>query len=346
MKTPLISYYKNALSRECVNVPLLSFLTSTKHRAAIDTLRAAVAAGEPDSEIKRLKMGLPAGTISGVFAGEHKATNLVQHSGFIALDIDFKENTHVRNFGDVKSEMCKLEEVYYCGLSCTGRGFYAVVPLRYPNKHLEQFKALSHILNGMGLVIDNACKDVSRLRFYSHDANHYLNTAAKPFEGVYSEIPPKYPKKTAGIFTSTLDSSNHLHGLCNWVQNTGIDFTPTYGIWFEVGAALANEMGEQGRCIFHILSSNHANYTYPDTDKFYSELLRHSYPFKFATIWHYAKLAGYTYKAGALDLRKEAGSMVEVKHIPTKPEILAYFEALNPSVKKLRERLGFELVRV
>ena len=178
-----VSYYKNVGDKTGIPVQLYSFLASAKHAGKVAELRAAVAAGLDDDAIKALKKSLPACTVSGLFT-ERSASGLVEHSGFMAIDIDKKDNMHLTNFADVKSELCKLKQVAYCGLSCSGRGYFALIRLAYPDKHRAQFDALQSIFASWGLTIDNACKDVCRLRFYSYDAEAYFNLNAEPFTGV------------------------------------------------------------------------------------------------------------------------------------------------------------------
>jgi len=56
----------------------------------------------------------------------------------------------------------------------------------------------------------------------------------------------------------------------------GIDITDGYDNWFHVAKALANELGEYGRGIFHELSKQNPQYNIADCDKKYDQCLRDS----------------------------------------------------------------------
>ena len=67
---------------------LRMFISEGMCAELVDRIRA-----EPDKARRsELKRGLPCVTISGEFAGGHKAEHLVRHSGLICVDFDAADN--------------------------------------------------------------------------------------------------------------------------------------------------------------------------------------------------------------------------------------------------------------
>jgi hypothetical protein len=51
------------------------------------------------------------------------------------------------------------------------------------------------------------------------------------------------------------------------------DITESYEDWRNVGFALANDLGEDGRPLFHHLSKRNKVYSFDETEKFYSDIM-------------------------------------------------------------------------
>jgi len=171
-------------------VTIRQFLTSTKYRAEVERIRAT----EDKAERDKLKSTLPAITPSGVFS-YRAADCLIEHSGLICLDIDHKGNEEIGNFFELNEQLVKSPSVAFCIKSVSGKGYAVGIPIAYPEKHGQHFDALKRILwQSFGIVVDKACRDVSRLRGYSFDEDVYLNDKAKVFT-LYDE-----PKKTVSNY--------------------------------------------------------------------------------------------------------------------------------------------------
>lgn len=171
-----------------------------------------------------LKMKMPVLLPSGIFKGAKGAKNLVKHSGVIAIDIDFKDNQHITNFKDFKSEICKISNVAYCGLSVRGKGFFLIIPIAYTDKHKLHFKFIESFFKGKGLVIDQTCINVNRLRYYSYDQEAYYNHGAKPLQAYYMPPEPKsiqcHQKGNKGLQLA----GNVYYNATAWVLKKGVEF--------------------------------------------------------------------------------------------------------------------------
>jgi len=172
--------YRTSIEPRTVN--LLRWLTSERYKNEVEHIRALHSKAEIDS----LKSNLPAVTASGIFT--HRAIGgLIRHSGFIAIDVDKKGNEGI-DFEELKEELKKIDCIAYCGLSVSGKGLFCLVPIAYPERHSDHFRALQEAFKKMGITIDQSCKDVSRLRGYSFDGNPFFNHSAVPFTGL-KELP-------------------------------------------------------------------------------------------------------------------------------------------------------------
>ena len=154
--------YRTADNPKSVN--LLKWLTSAKYASQVSEIRATADKAVRD----RLKSTLPAITPSGIFS-HRKKDGLLHHSGILCLDIDFKDNDHILNFNDLKTEIGKMLFVAYCGLSVSGNGFFVLVPIAHPDSHEQHFAALENDFASFGIILDPSGKDVCRLRGYSFD---------------------------------------------------------------------------------------------------------------------------------------------------------------------------------
>lgn len=261
-----ISIYHGVKDTTGVVSTLRLFLLSEKHKEEIEYLRTL-----PTKEERNIiKKKLPQACISGIFSPTRKAENLKEHSGFICVDIDGQDNTHISNFGKLKDELCKLKEVAYISRSVSDNGYFLIIPLRYPDYHKQQFEQLKRDFLKLSIVIDKGCGDVSRMRCISHDDAPYINEMAIPYEGVYVEPKPfiSRPAITDGEYTK-----QNVDKCCTIIEQSHIDITGNYDDWFTVGSALAS-LGETGRTYFHICSRQNEKYNYSECDRKFTQLLR------------------------------------------------------------------------
>ncbi|MCM1142267.1 MAG: PriCT-2 domain-containing protein [Muribaculum sp.] len=252
---------------------------------AINALRAT-----PDLiRKKQIKLSLPQATISGVFAPTRSADNLVRHSGLICIDIDRKDNLHIGNFDTLIDDVLRhLEQVAYASRSVSGNGYFLFIPLKFPNRHKQQFEALIRTFKDMGINIDRACGDVSRLRCQSYDLHQYINLNAKPFDRVYQE--PQHIRRYNFDF-SNVDAEDKVAQYCQEIAHCHIDLTANYDDWTKIGMALSS-LGEGGRQWFHLCSSQNPKYNTAECDRKFNNFLRSSNRIGIGTFIYLCKNAG------------------------------------------------------
>jgi len=217
MRNTTISLFRGVADTNPREVNLFKALTTKKFKAQIEALRAE----EDEEKRKELKRKLPCFSVSGIFQGGHKRENLVTPSNFICIDIDSQDNTHIRNFTDLKKLAEAIPWVAFCGLSCGGKGFFLVIPYTDASKHELYFAFIEKLFSLFGVVIDKACKDISRLRFVSYDDKPYINEDAKPFDYVLPSEPPIKRERRSAYSTNFKGDFN----LEDWLNRNGIFYT-------------------------------------------------------------------------------------------------------------------------
>lgn len=206
-----VSRFASATHTAPENESLLDWLIEPKGRFwfLVNQIRASSDKYQRD----QFKKQLPCITPSGVF-NERRKAGLVQHSGLIAFDID--------NIGDsaedIKTTLSEIPNIAYCGLSVSGRGLWGLIPISDASKHEAHFRAIELAFAGIGVTIDKACKDVSRLRFYSYDNEAYINHNAVVFDQVYYDPAP--PTRTIANPRRVVSSNAIINRAVNMILNS------------------------------------------------------------------------------------------------------------------------------
>lgn len=240
------------------------------------------------TEQKRLKMQLPAVTPSGIFS-YRKAENLLAHSGLVCLDIDFKDNEHILNFADLKTEISKLPFVAYCGLSVRGNGWFVLVPIAEPTRHGQHFAALVRLFEGFQIVVDTSGSDVCRPRFLSYDPDGYFNHAATQYRNILeTPVRPAAPKapfpvsatrrSVAAMPGGVLGDETKVLRCLAQIEARQLDLTANYETWVRLGFAFASAFGERGRDFFHRASRFYPLYDWQEADRQFTACLKSNKP--------------------------------------------------------------------
>ena len=299
---------KSVKHKETYETKLLDFLTCER----ADLLeRLESVRNTADSKARSaLKADLlPIVCPSVVFDGERKTENIKAYTNLLCIDIDAKDNPDT--IGTVFDVLKSLPYVAFAQKSASGDGYYAIVPIKDSTKLEEHFKALGNELAEKGIIIDKACKDYVRARFFSYDSERYINPNCSVYvkrskkcigggDYVTTYATPKsFDKKDISATQApqyskpqyTLSTEEALARAC--IGTEYLNICPTYQIWFEVGCALAKEFGEGGRKYFHTLSNGYKGYSRSETDRKFDELLNDAdrYSYGSGTIFHYIKEA-------------------------------------------------------
>jgi hypothetical protein len=171
---------------------VLDGIRSGRWAEQVQAVRAQAAGSPAYDEAKRQ---LPYFTPSGTF--ERRAVGgLVQHSGFMSLDLDAKPNPDT-DWASVRTAIEADEHTYACFISTGGVGLCVLVPVPTTH-HLASFRALeAYYAEHFNVRIDQSCKDVSRARFVSYDpllfVNEHADTFAELLEAPKAQVPARAP---------------------------------------------------------------------------------------------------------------------------------------------------------
>ena len=233
----------------------------------------------------RVKRKLPCVTISASFQGIRNLENIKEKNRLICIDID-RFSKSKKNKSNICIDMLLVKEMFmqhpstlYTGYSVSGDGVYAIIRIFDAEALPEYFDFFQAKFAHIGINIDNSCKDYTRLRFFSVDKEAYYNPKALFYKKNETESPvpapaPVEPEAAAKKVSpnekqrayEVLDNWNKAKRVTDLAEQQRVDITSSYQDWFKIGGALYNEFGEDGRNLFHRLSSIHSEYSYKECD--------------------------------------------------------------------------------
>ena len=154
---------------------MLSGIRTGRWAKQVEAVQTAYQMGGKDAASKP-KLALPGALFSGTFK-RRAATELTQHSGLICVDLD--------NLGDrvgaLKEQVAADPHTLAAFVSPTGSGLKVIFKTDPTRPHAESFKsAEQYCLTQFGLEIDQACKDVCRICYVSHDPELFEAEDAEP----------------------------------------------------------------------------------------------------------------------------------------------------------------------
>ena len=134
-------------------------------------------------QAKPLKSKLQCFTPSALL--ESKATgNVIElhRTGMVQLDFDEKDIS-MYNLEELKAMVFSLPFIGFCGLSCSGGGFYALALITEPERLSEYAEHFFKVLLKEEIKADTSKgKKVENLRYLSYDSNMLIRENPVPFQ--------------------------------------------------------------------------------------------------------------------------------------------------------------------
>lgn len=246
-----------------VNTTLDDFLNNVQNGRWEDRIHKLRNTEDP-ALYKKLKKYLPNVTIGGKFS-TRADSGLIEHSGFIAVDIDKLNESTDR----LKTLLSTDNYFYALFVSCGGKGLCGIVKIE-PDKHKLSYKQISEYLvktYGVEVKADKGCSDLSRIRYVSYDPDLYFNPASSLFKAKKPVPGPKPEKRDYLIVPADFDK------IISEIAERKINLTEDYEQWMVLGFSIATSFDESGRDYFHKLSEISDKYDYDDCDKKYDNFL-------------------------------------------------------------------------
>jgi hypothetical protein len=167
---------------------VLNAIKTGRYKEKVDAIRNC----KEDYKIRSLKSNLPCALFSGEFAkpiekqwenGEPYTSyrddkSLVQHSGFVPIDID-----DVEHIQQAKQTLSKNPYIYALWISSSGKGLHGLVRIGDGNKHTQHYKALLEKIPGL----DPTARNPSRVLYLSYDPDIYINSSSSTFYDIIQE---------------------------------------------------------------------------------------------------------------------------------------------------------------
>lgn len=170
----VVSICKNYTDHHILSNTLLSkwlLGIKTYHKGIGDTSLAAKQESLTNGKTElyeKYKSQLPCVAMGGRFKYINSdKNNLIEDNHLYVIDID---NLDPSDVSIVKKEIFDLPFVYAVGESLSGKGVWGVVPLDFDKNRtklingIEEYFWVNH-----GLELDEKCRNIDRLRVYSHD---------------------------------------------------------------------------------------------------------------------------------------------------------------------------------
>ena len=177
-----ISIFKNFVKkvgdRELENV--IEVIRKGVFKGNVLAIRKAKEVGDKDLK-DRLKKGLLAFTVSGIFEGGRTLKQLKSYVPLMVLDFD---NLLLEELELIQRKIKQTEYTHAAFISPGGNGMKIIVQVKSSVKeHEKVFGALANFYeNLLGHKVDRSGKDLTRLCFFSWDENAFYNTESKTFE--------------------------------------------------------------------------------------------------------------------------------------------------------------------
>jgi len=244
------------------------------------------------------KSKVKAVTASGRFDNGRKASEILRHSGYIAIDLDQEKNE--QNLLDARDVLYSDDYVTAGHISLGGHGIVLFIQID-PKKHLESYLAIEkYLADNYKVISDPSCKDTSRLRFVSFDDQIHINPDAKKWD-IFIERKSVEPRNYAHVY-----ADRDIEFIIDQIRSRRIDLTDSYFDWMKIGFALASEFGDAGRSYFHDISQFHPDYDYEKADKKYTNFLKSN-----ANKVHISSLFWIAKQAG-IDTRTDITKKIEL----------------------------------
>lgn len=289
-----ISTFKCKESKKPINMPLARWVRSTmngdsKHAKKVKRYRQT-------AEVE-LKLSLPLATVSGLFSGRRKKGKHDDLTGWIALDIDAKDNPDIKDAELLRDKIGQIVYVAFAGLSVSGRGVWALAKVANPKEQERYFEQLQLDFKSRGIILDSTKgKNPNDARFYSFDPDAVINEDFK----VYDRLPEEKPRPTvsnsqSSNFSPSYNGDDTRSKVERLISKINTDITGGYDNWLSLGFALESEFGESGRTYFHAISQYHSEYDDRECDRQYTHCLKHrGSGIGIGTLFHVCKQHGIT----------------------------------------------------
>ena len=156
-----------------------------------------------------LKQTLQCYTPAALLAGKRKGEVIeISRSGIMQLDFDFKDISFF-DVEELKQAVFELPFIGFCGLSCTGKGFYALALIAEAERLFDYAEHCFEVLLKYGIKADTSKgKKPENLRYVSYDANMLFRINPEPLHIKHFKPKQQVRKRIYKKASNTLKTGN------------------------------------------------------------------------------------------------------------------------------------------
>ena len=156
---------------------------------------------------------MPAVTISATFDGKRNIDNITNENHILCLDIDGKEQS--LSIDEITEILKAKEYIFFFAKSFSNDGIFALIEYQDGNDIKDVFESIQTELANDGIILDNHCKDITRLRIQSYDNNPYYNDKAIKYTNTLNKAykdtePTTESKKECNRIPTTSNVNNNV----------------------------------------------------------------------------------------------------------------------------------------
>ena len=302
METP-INYFDNIANTTPQTIKFKDLITLQANEETKEKIEAVRKETDKRKQSELKAKLLPCVAFNARFGGTRAKDNISEYTNLLYVDIDYKDNTQI--MPKVPDILKRIDNVLFYQRSAGGKGYMAIMPtdnIKDASDFLSVWRAAEAEFRNMGIIIDTATKDASRVTFISSDTDYYINLNAIPFKERYKETPkesskpsqsqradkPKY--QTTYTTHPTTDNEALLKQYINEVNGRHLDMCSDYEAYRNVGIAILNEFGyDKAKEYFPQLCQYNSTYDYDTTlsDLAKWHTYEGNYTCNFGTLKHY-----------------------------------------------------------
>lgn len=272
--------------------------------------------------------------LTNVFC-EHgkKRADIVKFLPFIGFDVDHITEEKAK---ELMAEISMDKHTVMVERSVSGRGIHFLVfhdadewlNGKWDGKDIKPYeyvynKVRDWVKETFEVEVDEKCKNPEHVFGICYDESFYFNEEAEPLH-IDTSVYGSNPRQAFSTERNPLDlyeTRREIEVVATMLLERGIDITDGYDKWRDLGFALASELGEDGRQIFHDVSSLYPDYNATECDKQYSSCLKSTGSgITIKTFFKMAQNAGIDLGEVHRIMRNEASSSASYANMPSANE--------------------------
>lgn len=159
-----VSYYKNYTAPSSETITLQQWIYANKNNSIVPKIRP-IKMADYDKYKKLKEFYIPAITTAGIFKNPRSNNSLMIPSHIYCIDVDHCD------VEETKSILFSLPYVWCVGVSTSGEGVWAFVPINPEGNRSNILRAIIKDLTDLGITADPQVNDIARLRGLGYDEN-------------------------------------------------------------------------------------------------------------------------------------------------------------------------------